>query len=96
MPYGPAYAGSARPDGAELDRSPGVAVDGWQPRSPSGTPIRTVPVLYYTEDLHWTASGAMPAIRDLIRSLGPDLWRDEDVVVEGRRGSRRSWPGRSA
>jgi hypothetical protein len=39
--------------------------------------------LFYAGDTHWTPTGAMIAIRPLIESLDPGLWRDDDVVPSG-------------
>lgn len=41
------------------------------------------PDLYYSLDSHWTPTGATAAIRALIQSLDPALWREEDVTVLG-------------
>ena len=38
------------------------------------------PGLFYTEDSHWTPTGAIAAIRPLIESFGPGLWSDTDVT----------------
>jgi hypothetical protein len=71
---------------AELDARSDWAIDGWgETRSARAADPDDTPLLYYTEDSHWTPSGALPAIRALIRSLGPDLWREDDVVVGGRK-----------
>lgn len=61
------------------DRST-FAIDGWAAVLAARSAKPDGPLLYYTEDSHWTTSGAMPAIRALIRSFGPDLWSDADVV----------------
>jgi hypothetical protein len=82
MPYGPACTDDRRVAmEAELTRRAEFTVDGWAAIRAERAADPDGPLLYYTEDSHWTTIGALPAIRDLIRSLGPDLWRDEDVVV---------------
>ncbi|HEX2755444.1 MAG TPA: hypothetical protein VHM48_08275 [Candidatus Limnocylindrales bacterium] len=87
MAYGPSCTDDRRAAmQAALDARPGVAVDGWAAVLAERAAHPDGPLLYYTEDSHWTTSGAVPAIRALIQSLGPDLWRDEDVV---RGGSKR-------
>lgn len=84
MPYGPACTDDRRPAmRAELDRRAAWTIDGWAATLAARAAHPDDPLLYYTEDSHWTASGALPSIRELIRSLGPDLWRDDDVVVGG-------------
>jgi alginate O-acetyltransferase complex protein AlgJ len=68
---------------AELGRRPAFAVDGWAALLAQRSARPDGPPLYYAQDSHWTPSGALASIRELIRSLGPDLWRDDDVV-EGK------------
>jgi hypothetical protein len=78
-PYGPGCTDDRRAAmEAELDRR-AFAVDGWKETLAARRANPDGPLLYFTEDSHWTTTGAVPAIRALIQSLGPDLWRDEDV-----------------
>lgn len=70
---------------AAIAARPGISVDAWaavlarRESAPDGPP------LYYRQDSHWTPTGAVVAIRDLVRSLDPSLWSDEDVVEVGTR-----------
>jgi hypothetical protein len=81
MPYGPGCTDLARPAmRAAIDARPAFAIDGWAAVLGARAADPDGPLLYYTQDTHWTAHGALPAIRDLIRSLGPNLWSDADVV----------------
>lgn len=80
-PYGPACSDLRRPEmEAALVARPAFTIDGWSAVRAERAAHPDGPLLYYTEDTHWTTSGAIPVIRDLVRSLGPDLWRDDDVV----------------
>jgi hypothetical protein len=84
MPYGPSCTDARRAAmEAALDARPGTAVDGWAAVLGERAAHPGGPLLYYAEDSHWTTIGAVPAIRALIESLGPDLWRDGDVVTGG-------------
>lgn len=84
MPYGPACTDERRPAmERELASRAAFAVDGWTATRAERAARPAGPLLYYTQDSHWTTSGAVPAIRELIRSLGPDLWRDDDVLTGG-------------
>jgi hypothetical protein len=87
MPYGPACTDERRAAmAAELGRRSGWAIDGWAATlAERAADPDDDPLLYHTEDSHWTPSGALPAIRALIRSLGPDLWRDDDVLLQGEK-----------
>ena len=42
------------------------------------------PDLYWSMDTHWSPAGAVIGIGELVRSLGPDLWSDADVVERGK------------
>jgi len=42
------------------------------------------PDLYWFMDTHWSPYGAVIGVRELIRSLEPDLWSDADVVEQGK------------
>jgi hypothetical protein len=82
MPYGPACSDGRRAAmKAALDERPGFAIDGWAAVLAERAAHPDGPLLYYVEDTHWTPSGAVPAMRELITSLGPDLWRDDDVAI---------------
>ena len=39
--------------------------------------------LYYEQDAHWTAHGALFAMRAVVESLAPGTWTDDQVVIEG-------------
>jgi hypothetical protein len=80
MPFGPACTDDRRAAmRAELGRRSGFAVDGWAALLARRAAEPNGPLLYYTEDSHWTPTGALAAIHALVDSLGPDLWRDEDI-----------------
>jgi SGNH hydrolase-like domain, acetyltransferase AlgX len=82
MPYGPACTDDRRAAmKAVLDERSGFAIDGWAEVLAERAAHPDGPLLYYVEDTHWTPSGAVPAMRALITSLGPDLWRDDDVAI---------------
>jgi hypothetical protein len=82
MPYGPSCTDDRRPAmRAALDARPAFAIDGWAAVLAERAAHPNGPLLYYVEDSHWTGTGAVPAMRSLITSLGPDLWRDDDVVI---------------
>jgi hypothetical protein len=82
MPYGPACTDDRRSAmEAALDARPAFAIDGWAAVRAERSAHPDGPLLYYVEDSHWTSSGAVAAIRALIRSLGSGLWRDDDVVA---------------
>jgi hypothetical protein len=88
MPYPPACTDARRPDlSAALDARSAWAVNGWAELGRERTANPDGPPLYYLQDSHWTPTGALPAIRALVRSFGPDLWRDADVVSGRRRQS---------
>lgn len=42
------------------------------------------PDLYWFMDTHWSPSGAVIGVRELIRSFDPNLWSDADVVERGK------------
>ena len=82
MPYGPACTDDRRPAmRAALDARSSFAIDGWAAVLAERAAHQDGPLLYYVEDTHWTPTGAVPAMRALINSFGPDLWRDDDVVT---------------
>lgn len=80
MPYGPGCTDLRRDEmRAELARRPGFTVDGWAAVLAQRAAQPDGPALFFSQDSHWTPSGAIPAIGALVRSLGPDLWRDDDL-----------------
>jgi hypothetical protein len=82
MPYGPTCSDDRRAAmEAALDERSGFAIDGWAAVLAERAAHPDGPLLYYVEDTHWTPSGAVPAMRELMTSLGPNLWRDDDVAV---------------
>ena len=82
MPYGPACTDDRRAAmEAAIDARSGFAIDGWSAVLAAKQAHPDGPLLYYVEDSHWTPTGAVPAIRSLITSLGPGLWRDDDVTT---------------
>ena len=82
MPYGPSCTDEWRPAmRAALDERSAFAIDGWSAILAARAAQPNGPLLYYTQDSHWTTSGAIPTIRALIESFGPNLWRDDDVVT---------------
>ena len=82
MPYGPSCTDVQRPAmRAALDARSAFAIDGWAAVLAERAAHPDGPVLYYVEDSHWTGTGAVPAIRALITSLGAGLWREDDVVI---------------
>ena len=83
-PFGPPCTDARRPAmAAALDARASFAIDGWALLETARTTNPDGPALYYTEDSHWTPTGALLAIRALIESFGPDLWSDADVVDRG-------------
>lgn len=80
MPYGPACSDERRAAmRSELGKRASFAIDGWAELAAERAARPDGPPLYYSQDSHWTPSGALPAIRALVRSIGPELWRDDDV-----------------
>lgn len=65
---------------AELMSRTDFAIDGWAPVLAEKAARPGGPPLYFRQDSHWTPAGAIPAIRTLIQSFGPDLWQDADVA----------------
>jgi hypothetical protein len=81
-PYGPACTDERRAAMNEaLAGRPDFTIDGWTAVLAERAAHPDGPLLYYAKDSHWTTNGAVPAVRDLVRSLGPDLWREDDVVA---------------
>jgi hypothetical protein len=79
MPYGEACTDVQREAmQAELARRPENTIDGWAALAAERTTADSDGGLFYTEDSHWTPAGARPAIRELMRSLGDDLWDEDD------------------
>ena len=88
MPYPQACTDARRSElSAALDSRNAWVVNGWAELGRERAANPGGPLLFYLQDSHWTPTGALPAIRALVRSLGPDLWRDEDVVSGPRRQS---------
>lgn len=80
MPYGPACSDERREAmRAELGRRSSFAIDGWAALLAARSDRPDGPPLYYSQDSHWTPTGALPAIRALVDSIDPGLWRDDDV-----------------
>lgn len=85
-PFGPSCADTARGDlEAAIARLGGTAIDARDALLAART-TPNAPDLYYSQDTHWTPSGAAIAVGELVRSFTPNLWNDADVVV---RGSKR-------
>ena len=63
-----------------LDARSAWAINGWATLSATRAAHGAGTPLYYTQDSHWTPSGALAVIRPLIESLGAGLWSDGDVV----------------
>jgi len=81
MPYGPACTDTQRTAmRAALAARPAFTVDGWAALLAARAAGSGGPGLFYTEDSHWTPTGAIAAIRPLIESFGPGLWNDADVT----------------
>jgi hypothetical protein len=86
LPFGPSCEDTGRADlEAAIARLGGTAIDARDAllaarAAPDG------PDLYYSQDTHWTPSGAAIAVGELVRSFTPNLWNDADVVA---RGSKR-------
>ena len=69
--------------GAALDERPAFTINGWTALTSARAVSPDGPPLYYTQDSHWTPTGAVQAIRGLAISLDPALWSDADVVDGG-------------
>jgi hypothetical protein len=69
---------------AALDARSAWAVEGWKALAAARAADGGGPPLYYTQDSHWTPTGALAAIGPLMASLGPNLWAETDVRL-GRR-----------
>lgn len=83
LPFPPSCEDEGRAAlGAAIRALGPVAVDGGTLLS-AARRANESPDLFYARDSHWTPSGAIVAIRELVRSLDPALWRDEDVVETG-------------
>jgi hypothetical protein len=88
LPFGPSCEDTGRADlEAAIARLDGTVIDARAAllaarATPGG------PDLYYSEDTHWTPSGAAIAVGELVRSFTPNLWSDADVVQRGN--SRRA------
>jgi acetyltransferase AlgX (SGNH hydrolase-like protein) len=67
---------------AGLAARPAAAVDFWTPTLAERSKRPTAP-LYYIQDEHWTPLGSVPAIKALVQSLDPRVWRDSDVTIAG-------------
>lgn len=81
-PYPPSCSDVRRPVlAAALDARSAFAVNGWAALAARRAADPSGPLLYYTQDSHWTPSGALAAIRRLIESFGPGLWSDADVSM---------------
>ena len=68
------------------------AVDLWTPLRQ----LRGREELYYRADIHWRPLGASIMVRQLVESLRPGLWRDDDVVrglVSGRQAGTLAYLG---
>lgn len=84
MIYGPSCTDDRRAAmEAAIKARSAFAIDGWSVVAAERAADPDGPLLYYTEDSHWTPSGALPAIRALIESLDPGLWRADDVAPGG-------------
>ena len=70
---------------AALDQRAAFAIDGWAALAAARAAAPGGPTLYYTQDTHWTPTGAVADIRQLALSLGPTIWSDADVVDGGSR-----------
>lgn len=66
---------------AGMAARPAIAVDLWSvvlaERERTDTP------LYYTQDSHWTPTGAMPAIATIVESLAPGVWDPAEITIDG-------------
>jgi hypothetical protein len=86
MPYGPACTDTQRPSmRAALDRRSAWIVDGWAALEAARSAAASDTSVYFTQDSHWTPTGALAAIEPLIESLGPGLWRADDIASGARR-----------
>jgi hypothetical protein len=80
MPFGPLCTDGQRAamEAAIRQRST-FAVDGWSAVLTARAADPNGPLLYYTQDSHWTPTGALAGIHALIDSLQPGLWSDADI-----------------
>lgn len=66
---------------AAMAARPEITVDMWTAvlaeRKVSEAP------LYFSQDSHWTPSGAMPAIAALVESLAPRVWDSSEITIDG-------------
>ncbi|MFL5777765.1 MAG: alginate O-acetyltransferase AlgX-related protein, partial [Chloroflexota bacterium] len=62
------------PMAAALNARSRFAIDGWAALRAARASDPLGPLLYYTQDSHWTPTGARAAIRPLIESFGSGLW----------------------
>lgn len=66
---------------AAMAARPEIAVDMWTAvmaeRDVSEAP------LYFSQDSHWTPTGAMPAIAALVESLAPGVWDPSEITIDG-------------
>jgi hypothetical protein len=68
---------------AALDARTAFTINGWSTLEAARAAAPDGPPLYYTQDSHWTPTGAVQAIRRLAISLDPAIWSDADVVDGG-------------
>jgi hypothetical protein len=66
---------------AGMATRPGSTVDLWAPVLAAKT--RGVDGLYFSQDSHWTPTGALPAVRALVDSLAPGVWDDSQISIDG-------------
>ena len=80
-PYPPGCTESRRPEmEAFLDAHGDWAINGWAELRAAKAADPSGPLLFFDQDSHWTPTGSVPAIRDLVRSLEPDAWSDADIA----------------
>lgn len=93
------YPGKLRPDlpesctdtsraelRAAMDASGGSMIDLWEP---TFAPLAADPdtLAYFSQDTHWTPTGALPSIEKLVRAMDPEVWDTSAVVPDGEVGN---------
>lgn len=66
---------------AGMAARPRSTVDLWAPILEAKA--RGVDGLYFSQDSHWTPTGALPAIQALVDSLAPGVWDATEISIDG-------------
>jgi SGNH hydrolase-like domain, acetyltransferase AlgX len=66
---------------AGMATRPGSTIDLWAPVM--AAKARGMDGLYFSQDSHWTPTGALPAVQALVDSLAPGVWGDSEISIDG-------------